>query len=136
MQPGMSFYGEMPDSYNVVLNADHALIRRILDDEAKAIEGGLASVRQELAAKTTEVEAARKAQEGKKDDEIPVADREAFEALTYSQAEIEGRINSELKAYGAGSDLVGQLVDLALLGSGLLTGEGLAKFIQRSQRML
>ncbi len=136
MQPGMSFYGDMPDSYTVVLNADHALIRRVLSDEATALEGSLTDVRAELAAKTTEVETARKAQEGKKEEEIAVADREALEALTYRQAELEGQINSELKAYGSGNDLVGQLVDLALLGSGLLTGEALANFIQRSQRML
>ncbi|MDO4692727.1 MAG: molecular chaperone HtpG [Porphyromonadaceae bacterium] len=136
MQPGMSFYGEMPESYNVVLNADHPLVRRILDDEAQAIEGELQAKRDELTAKTAEVEAARKAQEGKKDEEIPAADKQALEDLAYKQAELEGAIKSELKAYGAGNDLVGQLVDLALLGSGLLTGEALARFIQRSQRML
>lgn len=136
MQPGMSFYGEMPESYNVVLNADHPLVRRILDDEAQAIEAGLQAKRDELVAKTAEVEAARKEQEGKKDEEIPAADKQALEDLVYKQAELEGAIKNELKAYGAGNDLVGQLVDLALLGSGLLTGEALARFIQRSQRML
>lgn len=136
MQPGMSFYGEMPESYNVVLNADHPLVRRILDDEAQAIEVGLQAKRDELAAKTAEVEAARKEQEGKKDEEIPAADKQVLEDLAYKQAELEGAIKNELKAYGAGNDLVGQLVDLALLGSGLLTGEALARFIQRSQRML
>lgn len=94
------------------------------------------AVRAELATKTAEVDAARKAQEGKKDEEIPVADKEALDALAHRQAELEGQIKSELKAYGAGNDLVGQLIDLALLGSGLLTGEALAKFIRRSQRML
>lgn len=136
MQPGMSFYGEMPDSHTIVLNADHALIRRVLEDEGKALEGSLASLRAELASQTAEVEAARKAQEGKKSEEITTEEREALEALTYRQAELEGKIKSELAAYGSGNDLVGQLVDLALLGSGLLTGEALANFIQRSQRLL
>lgn len=136
MQPGMSFYGEMPESFNVVLNADHALVRRILDEEGAALEASLAGKRSELAAKTAEVEAGRKAQEGKKDEEISTADKEAVEALAYEQAELEGAIKTALKGYGAENDLVGQLVDLALLGSGLLTGEALAKFIQRSQRML
>lgn len=136
MQPGMSFYGEMPESFNVVLNADHELVRRILTEEGQSLEAGLQAVRAELATKTAEVDAARKAQEGKKDEEIPVADKEALDALAHRQAELEGQIKSELKAYGAGNDLVGQLIDLALLGSGLLTGEALAKFIRRSQRML
>lgn len=136
MQPGMGFYGEMPESYNVVLNADSDLVKRILADEANAIEQGLVAVRTELAEKSEELEALRKAQEGKQDEEIAIADKEALDQLAYRQAELEGQINSELKAYGAGNDLVGQLIDLALLGSGLLTGEALAKFIQRSQRLL
>lgn len=136
MQPGMSFYGEMPESYNVVLNADHSLVQRVLSEEGKALEEGLASVRAELTSKNEALAEARKAQEGKKDEEIAAADREAMDGLAYRVAELEGQISSELKAYGAGNDLVGQLVDLALLGSGLLTGEALAKFIQRSQKLL
>lgn len=136
MQPGMAFYGELPESFNVVLNADHALVRRILQEEGDSLEASLAEVRTQLENKTAEVESARKAQEGKKDEEIATADKEALEALQYSQAELEGQINTALRGYGKESDLVGQLVDLALLGSGLLTGEALAKFIQRSQRLL
>lgn len=136
LQPGMSFYGEMPESYSVILNSDHALIGRILADEDKVLETALAPKREELTAQMALVDEARKAQEGKKAEEISEADRSALEDLTFKQAQIEGSINSELKAYGAGNDLVGQLVDLALLGSGLLTGEALAHFIQRSQRML
>ncbi|MDY5858529.1 MAG: molecular chaperone HtpG [Porphyromonas sp.] len=136
MQPGMSFYGEMPESYNVVLNADHSLVQRVLSEEGKALEEGLASVRAELTSKNEALAEARKAQEGKKDEEIATADREAMDGLAYRVAELEGQISNELKAYGAGNDLVGQLVDLALLGSGLLTGEALAKFIQRSQKLL
>lgn len=136
MQPGMGFYGEMPESFNVVLNADHPLVQRILSDEASVLEGGLSTLRTELADKTQELETARAAQAGKAEEEIAVADKEALDALAYKQAELEGKINEELKAYGAGNDLVGQLVDLALLGSGLLTGEALAKFIQRSQKLL
>lgn len=136
MQPGMGFYGEMPESYNVVLNADHSLVQRILSEEGAAIEGGLKAVREELAAKSEEVATKRKEQEGKQDEEIPQADKEALDQLAYREAELEGQIKSELKAYGSGNDLVGQLVDLALLGSGLLKGEALAKFIERSQRML
>ena len=136
MQPGMSFYGEMPESFNVVLNADHPLVKRVLSEEGAALEGELASLRSELKAQTEAVETARKAQEGKQEEEISTADKEALDNLAHKQAELEGKITAELKAYGAGNDLVGQLIDLALLGSGLLTGEALAKFIQRSQSLL
>ena len=136
MQSGMSFYGEMPESFNVVLNADHPLVKRVLSEEGAALEGELASLRSELKAQTEAVETARKAQEGKQEEEISAADKEALDSLAHKQAELEGKITAELKAYGAGNDLVGQLIDLALLGSGLLTGEALAKFIQRSQSLL
>lgn len=136
MQPGMSFYGEMPESFNVVLNADHPLVKRVLSEEGAALEGELASLRSELKAQTEAVETARKAQEGKQEEEISAADKEELDNLAHKQAELEGKITAELKAYGAGNDLVGQLIDLALLGSGLLTGEALAKFIQRSQSLL
>ena len=136
MQPGMSFYGEMPESFNVVLNADHPLVKRVLSEEGAALEGELASLRSELKAQTEAVETARKAQEGKQEEEISAADKEALDNLAHKQAELEGKITAELKAYGAGNDLVGQLIDLALLGSGLLAGEALAKFIQRSQSLL
>ena len=136
MQPGMSFYGEMPESFNVVLNADHPLVKRVLSEESAALEGELASLRSELKAQTEAVETARKAQEGKQEEEISASDKEELDNLAHKQAELEGKITAELKAYGAGNDLVGQLIDLALLGSGLLTGEALAKFIQRSQSLL
>lgn len=136
MQPGMGFYGEMPESYNVVLNTDNPLILRVLAEEGAAIEDGLRSVRDELAGKQNEIASARKDQEGKKDEEISSADKEALEALNKRSAELEEQIRKELQAYGSGNDLVGQLVDLALLGSGLLSGEALARFIQRSQKLL
>ncbi len=136
LQPNMSFYGEMPESYNVVLNADHPLVKRILDSEGEALEASLTEKRSELKAKTDELEGLRKATEGKKDEEISAAEKEVMEQVAFRQAEVEGEIRSALKDYGKDNDLVGQLVDLALLGSGLLSGEALANFIQRSQRML
>lgn len=136
MQPGMSFYGDLPESYNVVLNADHPIIGRILSLEQEALEGELTEVRSRLSALTAEVEATRSAQSGKGDDEVSTAEREALTALTAEQTTLEGQIRTALRQYGAESDLVGQLVDLALLGSGLLSGEALARFIQRSQRLL
>lgn len=135
MQPGMSFYGEMPDSYNVILNADHGLIKRVIEQE-KDLDHNLKGLRSSLGEKTAEIETLKKNQEGKKDEEIPVADKEALEKVTREQAEVQGKINTQLNEFGSNNDLVGQLVDLALLGSGLLTGEQLARFIHRSQKLL
>ena len=136
LQPGMNFYGELPEGYNVVLNSDHALIKRLLSEEQTSVEPKLGTLREELKAQTELVEAARTVQNAKKADEVTAAEREELESLSYKQAELEGKINSELQRFGQDTALVGQLVDLALLGSGLLKGEALARFIRRSQELL
>ena len=136
LQPGMNFYGDLPEGYNVVLNTDHALLSRLLSSEKSEIEPKLQSLRTELAEQTKLVEDVRSAQSAKKPEEVTATEREELSALAAKQAEIEGKINAELRAFGDREPLVGQLVDLALLGSGLLTGEALAAFIRRSQQLL
>lgn len=136
LQPGMNFYGEMPEGYNVVLNTEHPLIERLLTSEKEAVEPKLSSLRAQLQEQNELVDAARTVQSAKKPEEITVAEREELDTLTSKQAEIEGKISEEIKKFGAEEMLVGQLVDLALLGNGLLSGEALAAFIRRSQQLL
>ena len=136
LQPGMNFYGEMPEGYNVVLNTEHPLIERLLTSEKEAVEPKLSSLRAQLQEQNELVEAARTVQSAKKPEEITAAEREELDTLTSKQAEIEGKISEEIKKFGAEEMLVGQLVDLALLGNGLLSGEALAAFIRRSQQLL
>ena len=136
LQPGMNFYGEMPEGYNVVLNTEHPLIERLLTSEKEAVEPKLSSLRAQLQEQNELVDAARTIQSAKKPEEITAAEREELDTLTSRQAEIEGKISEEIKKFGAEEMLVGQLVDLALLGNGLLSGEALAAFIRRSQQLL
>ena len=136
LQPGMNFYGEMPEGYNVVLNTEHPLIERLLTFEKEAVEPKLSSLRAQLQEQNELVEAARTVQSAKKPEEVTAAEREELDTLTSKQAEIEGKISEEIKKFGAEEMLVGQLVDLALLGNGLLSGEALAAFIRRSQQLL
>lgn len=136
LQPGMNFYGEMPEGYNVVLNTEHPLIERLLTSEKEAVEPKLSSLRAQLQEQNELVEAARTVQSAKKPEEITAAEREELDALTSKQTELEGKISEEIKKFGAKEVLVGQLVDLALLGNGLLSGEALAAFIRRSQQLL
>ncbi|WP_455519657.1 molecular chaperone HtpG [Porphyromonas sp.] len=136
LQPGMNFYGEMPEGYNVVLNTEHPLIECLLTSEKEAVEPKLSSLRAQLQEQNELVEAARTVQSAKKPEEITAAEREELDTLTSKQAEIEGKISEEIKKFGAEEVLVGQLVDLALLGNGLLSGEALAAFIRRSQQLL
>ena len=136
LQPGMNFYGEMPEGYNVVLNTEHPLIERLLASEKEAVEPKLSALRAELQEQSELVEAARTVQSAKKAEEVTASEREELEALTSKQTELEGKISEEIKKFGAEELLVGQLVDLALLGNGLLSGEALATFIRRSQQLL
>ena len=136
LQPGMNFYGEMPEGYNVVLNTEHPLIERLLTSEKETVEPKLSSLRAQLQEQNELVDAARTLQSAKKPEEITAAEREELDTLTSKQAENEGKISEEIKKFGAEEMLVGQLVDLALLGNGLLSGEALAAFIRRSQQLL
>ena len=136
LQPGMNFYGELPEGYNVVLNTEHPLIERLLASEKEAVEPKLSALRAELQEQSELVEAARTVQSAKKAEEVTASEREELEALTSKQTELEDKISEEIKKFGAEELLVGQLVDLALLGNGLLSGEALATFIRRSQQLL
>ena len=136
LQPGMNFYGELPEGYNVVLNTEHPLILRLLASEKEVVEPKLSTLRAELQEQSELVEAARTVQSAKKPEEVSVAEREELDAQTSKQAELEGKISEEIKKFGSEELLVGQLVDLALLGNGLLSGEALAAFIRRSQQLL
>ncbi len=136
LQPGMNFYGEMPEGYNVVLNTEHPLIERLLTSEKETVEPKLSSLRAQLQEQNELVEAARTVQSAKKPEEVTAAEREELDSLTSKQTELEGKISEEIKKFGAEEVLVGQLVDLALLGNGLLSGEALAAFIRRSQQLL
>lgn len=135
INPSMSFYGEMPESYNIVINTDSRVVLRVLE-ESKSLDGELEDVRKELAEITKEVERMKEEQKDKKEEEISAEDKKVLEDKKFEQATVEGKINNRLKEYGKTNDLVGQLIDLALLGSGLLVGEALSRFIRRSQNML
>ena len=124
IQPGMSFYGEMPDMFNLVLNSDHRLIKQVLSDAETACAEKLR--RNEL----------QKAQEGKKDEEIPTAEKDEL-------SEVEKKIEAQktekeniLNGYAAGNKVVHQLIDLALLQNNMLKGEALTNFVKRSVEMI
>lgn len=136
LQPGMSFYGELPESYNLVLNADHELIKKVLDGEKQAVEPSLTELRNKVTELKAEEAKLMEEEKDKKPEEIPAATKEAKEKNAVEMAKVEGSINEQLSQYAQGTELIGQLIDLALLGSGLLAGEALAEFIRRSQRLL
>ena len=131
-QPGMSFYGEIPDSYNLVLNTDHPIVQNILADEEKNCADRLTPILTDIKgweARQTEL---RATQNKKKTDEITEAEKEDLANTNKTLDELRDRQKTILAEYAAGNQHVGQLIDLALLGNGLLKGEALSRFIKRS----
>lgn len=136
MQPGMSFYGDIPESYTVVLNTDSPLISRILAEAKTALYPEVETMRETAAQSHAKVEELEGANKDKKDEEIPVADKEVLEAARKVAQEADDALRNSLTEYGTKAETIKQLIDLALLGSGLLTGEPLARFIRRSESLL
>ena len=136
MQPGMSFYGEMPDSYNLVLNTDHPLILSVLSDEEKACTDKLQPILSDIKGWEARQHDLREAQNKKKEDELTEAEKEDMTNTNRTLDELRGRRDAILTEYAAGNKVVGQLIDLALLANGLLKGEPLSRFIRRSVELI
>ena len=136
MQPGMSFYGEMPDSYNLVLNTDHPLILSVLSDEEKACTDKLQPILSDIKGWEARQHDLRESQNKKKEDELTEAEKEDMTNTNRTLDELRGRRDAILTEYAAGNKVVGQLIDLALLANGLLKGEPLSRFIRRSVELI
>lgn len=131
-QQGMSFYGEMPDMYNLVLNADHRLVKEVvshmnenLGEQLRPIEAQL----KELHARQSVLE---KEQREKKADEITEAEKEELYKCNEDITAQENARRNVWNTYSQNNPIIPQLIDLALLQNGLLRGEALSKFITRS----
>ena len=136
MQPGMSFYGEMPDSYNLVLNTDHPLILSVLSDEEKACTDKLQPILSDIKGWEARQSDLRELQSKKKDDELTEAEKEDMTNTNRTLDELRSRRDAILTEYAADNKVVGQLIDLALLANGLLKGEPLSRFIRRSVELI
>ncbi|MDR0829982.1 MAG: molecular chaperone HtpG [Prevotellaceae bacterium] len=134
--PMMSFYGEMPDSYNLVLNLSHPLIKNVLDEQKTALSSEISP----LVSQVSDLEKQRKELSDKhaklKDDEVPVAEKEQKNALDKQITEINGKKREIYANFASSKDNVKQLIDLALLAGNLLKGKALAEFVKRSVELL
>ncbi|PTN09820.1 molecular chaperone HtpG [Mangrovibacterium marinum] len=133
---GMNFYGDMPESLNLVVNTDHPLVKKVLAEKDAALSAELETTNAALATLKAEQESLEKAKEGKKDEEIPAADKEKLDDVSKKITELEADKRSKLDAFGKDSKLAKQLVDLALLANGLLKGADLDKFVRRSVELI
>ena len=132
MQPGMSFYGEMPDSYNLVINTDHALVKDILASEESACNEKLQPILADMKGWKARQSDLRETQNSKKEEEITEAEKEDMTNTNKKIAELRVECNKIIAEYAASNKKVSQLIDLALLSNGLLKGEALSNFIKRS----
>ena len=136
LQPGMSFYGELPDSYNLIINTDHPLCKKVLDDAEMGCNDRLSPIFEQIEENNKEIARLNEARKDKKEDEIPVADKEALKTAEEKAAGLRKEEENILTEYAGRTPLVKQLVDLALLSNNLLKGEALSRFIKRSFELL
>ena len=135
-QGGMSFYGEMPDMYNVVLNSDHALVKKVLAEVETATADALKPIECELKGLNARLQVLEQEQKDKKYDEITEAERKDLEECRSAIATEEAKQKEVLASFAGQHAVIPQLIDLALLQSGLLKGSELNRFIKRSIELM
>ena len=136
IQAGMSFYGEMPDMFNLVVNVDHKLVKQVLEEEDKECAAALLPIEEEMNQLNIRHDELHKQQEGKKADEIPVAEKDELSDIEKKIAEQKSKKEAILGEYAGKNKVVRQLVDLALLQNNMLKGEALNNFVRRSIEMI
>ncbi len=131
-QQGMNFYAQMPDSLNLVLNADHPLVKRVLDDCKTSTEEALKPIEAELKGQEARLAAIRQQQDKKKPEELTQDDKDMKAETEKAVQEQKDKKQNVLNGFAADNAIVHQLIDLALLQNGMLKGEALDKFLKRS----
>lgn len=136
IQPGMAFYGEMPDMYNFIVNSDHPVVKAILADANAQLNNTLAPVEAELKGLEARHTALESAFKDKKEEEISADDREMLKQCNDSISEQKQKEKEIFSTYAKGNRTISQLLDIALLQNGQLKGAALDKFIKRSIDMI
>ena len=135
MQPGMAFYGEMPDSYNLIVNTEHKLIKEIRDAAAAELDAKVQPVEADIEAANAEITRLRDAAKASGDKTDAETDKQIAD-LEKKVSELRDSETKTISEYAATQPRVKQLIDLALLGNGLLRGSDLSSFIARSVSLL
>ena len=136
IQAGMSFYGEMPNMFNLVLNSEHKLIKEILAEESERCASTIAPTQLEMDSVNKQRTELKQKQEGKKTEEIPVSEKDALHNLDQKWEELKKQKETVWTNYAINNKVVRQLIDLALLQNGMLKGEALNNFIKRSLELI
>jgi molecular chaperone HtpG len=132
----MSFYGEMPDSYNLVVNTAHPVIDNLLKAEEKACRGDVTPIVNSIDELKAKQEKLKESHKGKKDEEIPSTEKDELSVLSKQMDELIAQKKAIFKDFASGNKQIRQLIDLALLANNMLKGEALANFVKRSVELL
>jgi len=133
---GMNFYGDLPDSYNVVVNSNHRLVEKIREQKDKKLGTRIEKILEELKPIEDEKTALEKAKENKKEEEINQAEKDKLSDVEKKINELQEKKKELLVKHGKDNKYVKQLVDLALLANDMLKGEELTKFVKRSIELI
>lgn len=133
---GAMFYGDMPDSYNLVVNGNHNLVKGISEAVDKELGEKLTSIRSRITSLETKVTKLEAANKDKKEDEIPQAEKEELEDVKKKVSDQKEKQKKLLTEFADKNKLVSQLIDLALLSNNMLKGEALSKFVKRSIELI
>ncbi len=136
IQAGMSFYGDMPDMFNLVLNADHPLVKEVLAGEEQACAADIVPIQLSMDDTNKRRNDLKKSHEGKKDEEIPTAEKDELSELDKKWEELKTKKEAVVADYASKNPVVRQLIDLALLQNGMLKGEALNNFVKRSIELI
>lgn len=135
-QPGMSFYQQMPDSYNLVLNSEHPLIKKVIEDTSNACGDALKPIDCEIKGLEARSSALRQTQDGKKPEEVTQQEKDDLQNTQKSINEQKEKRNGIIADYAKDNKVVHQLIDLALLQNGMLKGAALDAFLKRSVEII
>ena len=135
-QQGMGFYAQMPDAYNFVLNADHPLIKRVLNEVTEGTTKELEPIASELKGQKARLAALQQSQGKKKAEELTQEEKDDVQNTQKSISELQDKKKTVIEACAKDNEVVHQLIDLALLQNGMLQGAALDKFLKRSVSLI
>ena len=135
-QPGMGFYSQFPDSYTLVLNTDHSLIKDVLKSTQEATANDLKPVLSEIKGQEARLQVLQQQQDKKKPEEVTSEEKADLEATRKAISDEKKKRDDIVAAYAKDNNVVHQLIDLALLQNGMLKGAALDSFLKRSIEMI
>ena len=135
-QAGMNFYGQMPDSYNIVLNSDHALVKKVLEDAEANTAETLKPILAEIKGQEARLAVLHQEQNKKKPEDITQQEKDDVHNTEKAISDEKAKRNEIISGYAKNNNIVHQLIDLALLQNGMLKGASLDAFLKRSVDMI